>query len=123
MQLAVGTHRAPCTTCTATRTALPACQPDRRVDCRLKQVNLSEAIINYGTLILQQRVTLQNVPVGSARVVFDKDDFCNFLNHPLMKAASTKAVQVPAAPTRLRQCCRRCRSCAVALRMASTAGW
>ena len=84
------------------RCPLPLFQPEFCTDCHYDQVNLSEAIINYATLILQQRVTLQNVPVGSARVVFDKEDFCNFLKHPLMMAASTKAVQVPASTTPMR---------------------
>lgn len=58
------------------------------------QADVSEAVVDYGAVITQQRIVLRNIPVGTARCVFTADDFGAFLVHPLMKAAAAKAVQV-----------------------------
>ena len=63
------------------------------VPCDL-QATVSEAILDYGAILFQQRIILSNTPVGTSRVVFSAQDFGNFLAHPLMQAAAKEAVQV-----------------------------
>lgn len=55
---------------------------------------MGETCIDPTAIILRQSIELTNIPVGTARVVFDRVDFGNFLVHPLMTAAAQQAVQV-----------------------------
>ena len=45
-------------------------------------------------MLFKQQILLTNVPVGTARVVFNAADFGNFLVHPLMTEAAKEAVEV-----------------------------
>ncbi|GLC35963.1 hypothetical protein PLESTB_000524000 [Pleodorina starrii] len=55
------------------------------------QVGLVE--LDLPAVFAQQRIVLRNTPVGSARVVFNADDFGAFLQHPLVTTAARRAVQ------------------------------
>lgn len=45
-------------------------------------------------VLLQRRIVLANVPVGSARVHFSESDFGTFLTHPLMRSKAVVAGHV-----------------------------
>jgi len=58
------------------------------------QASVGETSIDPSAIVLRRSIELTNVPVGTARVVFNRIDFGNFLVHPLMTAAAAAAVQV-----------------------------
>lgn len=55
------------------------------------EATVGEAVLDITAVLLQRRIVLTNVPVGTARVVFDAPDLGNFLVHPLMAAAAATA--------------------------------
>lgn len=57
------------------------------------RVEVGEMVLDYGALVLQQRVALRNVPTGSVTITLLRDDMANFTVHPLMKQAAAAAVQ------------------------------
>jgi hypothetical protein len=50
--------------------------------------------LDLSTLLWQRRVALLNVPSGYVRIVLTAEDLSNFMVHPLMSNAASKAVQV-----------------------------
>lgn len=57
------------------------------------EASVGETSIDPSAIVLRRSIELTNVPVGTARVVFNRIDFGNFLVHPLMTAAAAAAVQ------------------------------
>jgi hypothetical protein len=60
------------------------------------QATVGEASLDPAAVLFKQQIQLTNVPVGTARVVFNAADFGNFLVHPLMTEAAKEAVEVRA---------------------------
>lgn len=59
----------------------------------LFDINLCESGVDYAAMFMQRKVILTNQPTGWARVLFDAEDFDNFLAHPLVVEAASTAVR------------------------------
>uniref|UniRef100_A0A383VV08 Uncharacterized protein n=1 Tax=Tetradesmus obliquus TaxID=3088 RepID=A0A383VV08_TETOB len=57
------------------------------------EATVGEASLDPSAVLFKQQILLTNVPVGTARVMFNAADFGNFLVHPLMTEAAKEAVQ------------------------------
>jgi hypothetical protein len=64
---------------------------------------VGEASLDPAAVLFKQQIQLTNVPVGTARVVFNASDFGNFLVHPLMTEAAKEAVEVGGRGMQLQQ--------------------
>ncbi|EFJ44756.1 hypothetical protein VOLCADRAFT_106216, partial [Volvox carteri f. nagariensis] len=60
---------------------------------RVLEVEVDSVELDLPAVLSQQRILLRNVPLGSARVVFNAADFGAFLQHPLVTTAARTAVQ------------------------------
>lgn len=60
---------------------------------RTVEVSVGEIKVDYQALVLQQRLKLANVPVGSCLIRLERPDLANFVVHPLMLSACSTAVQ------------------------------
>ena len=58
------------------------------------QVSLGRSQLDVEAIVTKQRILLKSIPRGMAKVLFTARDFGNFLAHPFMKQAASKAVQV-----------------------------
>ena len=50
--------------------------------------------MDYGSLVMQQKVSLKNYPRGHTRIILSGRDLGNFVTHPIFKQVATKAVEV-----------------------------
>jgi hypothetical protein len=50
--------------------------------------------VDLSTLLLERRVALRNVPLGTVTIHLSGRDMGNFVSHPLFKQAAVTAVQV-----------------------------
>lgn len=51
------------------------------------QVSLGEMAVNYSALVLEQRISLRNIPSGVCSITLSADDLGNFVVHELLKEA------------------------------------
>lgn len=57
------------------------------------EVDVGELLIDYGALVMQQKVLLRNIPSGTCSLVLTAQDLGNFMTHELMKGVAANAIQ------------------------------
>ena len=57
------------------------------LSCRVLDVNVGRTAVDVQSLVASRRILLRSAAMGDATMVFDGDDWRNFLDHPLMAAA------------------------------------
>ncbi|KAJ9508642.1 hypothetical protein QJQ45_027925 [Haematococcus lacustris] len=63
------------------------------LSARLLQAQVGPTELDFGAVLVEQRIRLRQPPEGSARCLFTADDFAQFLAHPLLTRAAATAVQ------------------------------
>ncbi|KAF5832127.1 hypothetical protein DUNSADRAFT_12138 [Dunaliella salina] len=56
------------------------------------EMKLGEVIVNYSALVMEQRISLGNVPAGTCTITLTAQDLGNFVVHQLLKEPASKAV-------------------------------